>query len=160
MTIETGNKLPKAKFNILDNGNMTVVTSNTLFDGKKVAMFALPGAFTPTCSATHLPGFIAKFDELIALGIDSVVCLSVNDAHVMSAWKQSSNANNIVMLADGEALFTKALDLSINIPGMGVRSRRYSMIVENGVVCQLNLDEPGKFEVSDVDTLLTQLKST
>lgn len=158
MTISIGSKVPEGEFKVLSKDGMTTLSTGDVFDGKTVALFALPGAFTPTCSQAHVPGFVMKFDDLKAAGVDSVACLSVNDAFVMSAWQQASNAENLLMLADGEAIYTKALGLDVVIPGMGTRSKRFSMLVIDGVVKQLNIEEPGKFEVSDAETLLKQVQ--
>jgi len=128
--------------------------------GKRVVIFGLPGAYTPTCSAKHLPGYVARLDDLRARGVDEVWCLSVNDAYVMAAWGQDQGAiGKVRMLGDGNAELTTKLGLEVDSTksGMGVRSRRYSMLVDNGVVKQLNLEQPGKFEVSNVETMLGQL---
>ncbi|ARP93955.1 peroxiredoxin [Bordetella genomosp. 13] len=130
-----------------------------LVKGKKIALFAVPGAFTPTCSAKHLPGFVAKADALRAKGIDEVWCVSVNDAFVMGAWgREQQTGSKVRMLADGAAAWTRALGLELDLTqrGMGVRSQRYSAIIDDGVVKTLNVEAPGKFEVSDADTLLSQ----
>jgi glutaredoxin/glutathione-dependent peroxiredoxin len=131
-----------------------------MFAGKKVVMFALPGAFTPTCSAKHLPGFVQHAAELKKKGIDAVACLSVNDAFVMGAWGEAQGAGGkVMMLADGNGDFTKALGLEMDASkyGMGTRSQRYSMLVENGVVKQLNIEEPGAFSVSSAEHMLKML---
>lgn len=130
--------------------------------GKTIALFALPGAFTPTCSAKHVPGYMAQFDELKAAGIDEIWCVSVNDAFVMGAWaRDQKSAGKIRMLADGDAVFTKATGLTLDLTGkgLGLRSDRYSMLVKDGKVVSLNIEGPGKFEVSDAATLLAQAKS-
>jgi len=130
--------------------------------GKTIALFALPGAFTPTCSAKHVPGYIQKFDELKAAGVDEIWCVSVNDAFVMGAWARDQKTNGKVrMLADGDAVFAKATGLTLDLTGkgMGLRSNRYSMLVKDGKVVTLNIEAPGKFEVSDAATLLAQAKS-
>ena len=130
-----------------------------LVKGKKIALFAVPGAFTPTCSAKHLPGFVARAQQLRDKGVDEVWCVSVNDAFVMGAWgREQQAANKVRMLADGAALWTRALGLELDLTqrGMGVRSQRYSALIEDGVVKTLNIEAPGKFEVSDADTLLSQ----
>ena len=127
--------------------------------GKKIAIFALPGAFTPTCSAKHVPGYVEKADALRAAGVDEIWCVSVNDAFVMGAWgREQHTAAKVRMMADGSAEFTKAAGLTLDLiaRGMGVRSQRYSMLVIDGVVKSLNIEAPGKFEVSDADTLLKQ----
>lgn len=157
MTIKVGDKLPDVKlFTMTEKGPAPVQTSE-LFKGKKTALFALPGAFTPTCSAKHLPGFIEKREELAKKGVDQIVCLSVNDAFVMGAWGKAQNAGDkVLMLADGNAEFTKAigLDMDITNGGMGIRSQRYSMLIKDGVVESLNVEKPGAFEVSSADYLL------
>ena len=129
--------------------------------GKKIAIFALPGAYTPTCSAQHVPGYVAKAAELKAAGVDEIWCVSVNDAFVMGAWGRDQKAGDKVrMMADGSADFTKATGLTLDLTtrGMGIRSQRYSMLVVDGVVKTLNVEGPGKFEVSDADTMLAQAK--
>jgi glutaredoxin/glutathione-dependent peroxiredoxin len=129
--------------------------------GKKIAIFALPGAFTPTCSAKHVPGFVQRADELVAAGVDEIWCISVNDAFVMGAWgRDQKTAGKVRMMADGSAAFTTACGLTLDLTarGMGVRSQRYSMLVDNGVVKTLNIEGPGKFEVSDADTMLKQVR--
>ena len=129
--------------------------------GKTIALFALPGAFTPTCSAKHVPGYVEKFDELKAAGVDEIWCLSVNDAFVMGAWARDQNTGSKVrMLADGDAAFAKAVGLTLDLTGkgLGLRSNRYSMLVKDGKVVTLNVEGPGKFEVSDAGTLLAQAK--
>ena len=142
MAIETGSKLPEATLHTMQDGKPTPVTTNDLFAGKKVAMFAVPGAFTPTCSMAHLPGYVVQADALKAKGVDSIVCLSVNDAFVMDAWGKSANAEHLMMLADGNATFTQDLGLVLDGSGfgMGTRSLRFAMIVEDGVVTLLNVD--------------------
>ena len=130
--------------------------------GKTIALFALPGAFTPTCSAKHVPGYVEKFNELKAAGVDEIWCVSVNDAFVMGAWARDQKTNGKVrMLADGSAAFTQATGLTLDLTarGMGLRSNRYSMLVKNGVVVTLNVEAGGKFEVSDAATLLAQAKA-
>ena len=131
--------------------------------GKTIALFALPGAFTPTCSAKHVPGYIAKFDELKAAGVDEIWCVSVNDAFVMGAWARDQHAaGKVRMLGDGSADFTKATGLTLDLTarGMGLRSNRYSMLIKDGTVVALNNEGPGKFEVSDAATLLSQAQAT
>lgn len=129
--------------------------------GKTIALFALPGAFTPTCSAKHVPGYVSNFDELKAAGVDEIWCVSVNDAFVMGAWARDQQTGaKVRMLADGSADFTKSTGLTLDLTtrGMGVRSNRYSMLVKDGKVVTLNVEGPGKFEVSDAETLLAQAK--
>jgi peroxiredoxin len=130
--------------------------------GKTIALFALPGAFTPTCSAKHVPGYVAKADEFKAAGVDEIWCLSVNDAFVMGAWgRDQGTGGKVRMMADGSADFAKAAGLTLDLSarGLGLRSNRYSMLVVDGVVKSLNVEGPGKFEVSDADTLLAQAKA-
>ena len=130
--------------------------------GKTIALFALPGAFTPTCSASHVPGYLEKFSELQAAGVDEIWCVSVNDAFVMGAWARDQKSNGKVrMLADGDAVFTKATGLTLDLTGkgLGLRSNRYSMLVKDGKVATLNIEAPGKFEVSDAATMLAQAKA-
>jgi peroxiredoxin len=128
--------------------------------GKKIAIFALPGAYTPTCSAKHVPSYVANIDKLRAKGVADVICMAVNDAFVMGAWaRDQKSGGKVRMMGDGSATFTKALglELDLNARGMGTRCQRYSMLVDNGVVKTLNIEAPGKFEVSDADTMLKQL---
>ena len=130
--------------------------------GKTIALFALPGAFTPTCSAQHVPGFVAKADEFKAAGVDEIWCVSVNDAFVMGAWaRDQKTVGKVRMLADGDAAFTKATGLTLDLTGkgLGLRSNRYSMLVKDGKVVQLNVEGPGQFTVSDADTLLAQARA-
>ncbi len=130
--------------------------------GKTIALFALPGAFTPTCSAKHVPGYVEKFEELKKAGVDEIWCLSVNDAFVMGAWaREQKTAGKVRMLGDGAADFAKAAGLTLDLSarGMGVRSNRYSMLVKDGKVATLNIEGPGKFEVSDAQTMLAQAKA-
>lgn len=157
MSIEVGQKIPDFELSLMgDNGPESLSTAE-LFSGKTVVLFALPGAFTPGCSMTHLPGFVVKYDEIIAKGVDTVACLAVNDAFVMDAWGKAQNAENILMLADGDAAFTRALGLELDTGSFGgVRSRRYAMIVEDGVVRSLEIDDKG-VEKSSAETTLTLL---
>jgi peroxiredoxin len=160
MTIKVGDKVPSATFMQMQEGGPKPVSSDELFAGKKVALFALPGAFTPTCSAKHVPGFVQKSDELKAKGIDAIACVSVNDAFVMGAWGKDQGAGDkVMMLADGNGDFTRAVGLEMDGTkfGMGKRSQRYSMIVDDGVVKVLNVEAPGAFEVSSAEHMLGQL---
>jgi peroxiredoxin len=153
--INIGDTLPDVTFSLRQNGEGSNPTTGELFGGKKVVLFAVPGAFTPTCSNAHLPGYIALADKFSDKGIDSIICLSVNDAFVMEAWGQSQNAEHIMMLADGGAEFTQAVGLAKETGTFGgPRSVRYSMLVDNGVVKVLNIEAPGKFEVSDAQSML------
>ena len=167
MTIAIGERLPEAtlqEFIEVEGAGCSIGPNSFRVEevarGRKLAIFGLPGAFTPTCSAKHVPGYIAEFDALKAKGIDEIWCVSVNDAFVMGAWgRDQHTAGKVRMMADGSAEFTKkvGLDLDLTARGMGVRSQRYSMLVDDGVVKQLNIDVGGKFEVSDAGTLLKQL---
>ena len=160
MTIKVGDKLPQATFTVMGADGPKPITSDELFSGKTVALFAVPGAFTPTCSAKHLPGFKAKAAELKAKGVDTIACVSVNDVFVMNAWgKDQGVGEDILMLADGNGAFTKAVDLELDGSrfGMGPRSQRYSMVVKDGVVKELNVEEGGEFRVSAADYMLAQL---
>lgn len=160
MTIKVGDRIPDVTLYVMSDQGPQAVKTGEFFKGKKVALFALPGAFTPTCSAKHLPGFVEKYGDLKAKGVDQVACLSVNDAFVMGAWGKQQNAGDKVeMLADGSGEFTKAIGMEFDLSarGLGVRSQRYSMLVDDGVVKALNLEKPGAFEVSDASTLLGQL---
>lgn len=153
-----GDSLPQAQFQAIIDGAVTPLTTEQLFAGKKVVLFAVPGAFTPTCSAAHLPGFVVKADEIKAKGVDTIICLSVNDAFVMNAWGKSQNADEILMLADGDASFSQATGLFADTGAFGgVRAKRYAMIVDNGVVTALNVDAPKQFEVSSAEAVLALL---
>ena len=160
MTIEAGDAVPDATFMELQDGKPTPVPASDLFAGKTVVLFALPGAFTPTCSAKHVPGFVQNIDALKARGVDEIVCVSVNDAFVMGAWGKDQKADGKVhMLADGNGDFTRAMGLEMDGSrfGMGKRSQRYAMVVDNGVVKELNVEEPGAFSVSSAEHVLKQL---
>jgi peroxiredoxin len=167
--IKIGDKLPAGKLQefVEVEGNGCSIGPNAfeveqLVAGKTIAIFALPGAYTPTCSAKHVPGYVEHADALKAAGADEVWCISVNDAFVMGAWgRDQKTGGKVRMMADGSADFTKALGLTLDLTarGMGLRSNRYSMLVKDGVVATLNVEGPGKFEVSDAQTMLGQLKS-
>jgi peroxiredoxin len=157
MTIKVGEKIPSDTLMEMVDGKPTPIPTDSFFAGKTVALFALPGAFTPTCSAKHVPGFVANYDALAAKGVDEIACVSVNDAFVMGAWgKDQKSDGKVHMLADGNGDFTRALGLEMDGTkfGMGKRSQRYSMIVTDGVVKSLNVEEPGAFEVSSAEYLL------
>lgn len=161
MTIEVGQKLPEATFRQMTAEGPAPVTTTDLFSGRKVVLFAVPGAFTPTCHRNHLPGFLTNFDAIMAKGVDTIACVAVNDPFVMGAWaKDTGGEGRIVFLSDGNAEFTKAigLELDASAAGLGIRSKRYSMIVEDGVVKALNVEEtPGTAEASGAAALLEQL---
>lgn len=161
MTIKVGDKLPQATFRIMTADGPAPKTTDDLFKGRKVVLFAVPGAFTPTCHKNHLPGFVAKADEIKARGVDAIMVTSTNDVFVMDAWaKATGGAGVIEFLSDGNADFAKAIGLSLDGSGfgLGTRSQRYSMVVEDGVVKELNIeDAPGKADVSGAEALLKQL---
>jgi peroxiredoxin len=160
MTIKVGDKIPSAKLRVMSSDGPKEVTTDELFKGKKVVLFALPGAFTPTCSAKHLPGFVQHADTLRKKGVDAIACLSVNDAYVMGAWgKDQKVGDKVMMLADGNAEFTRAVGLENDSSGygMGVRSKRYAMVVENGVVKALQVEKPGSFEFSSAEAIMKAL---
>lgn len=161
MTIKVGDKIPDGALTQMTEKGPKPVTTADLFGGKKVVLFAVPGAFTPTCSNQHLPGFVEKADDLKAKGVDTIACVSVNDAFVMSAWGNDHDAGDkVLMLADGSAAFTQALGLEFDLTkaGMGMRSQRYSLLVDDGVVTQLNIEEaPGGAVMSGAETMLGQV---
>ncbi|MBO6764718.1 peroxiredoxin [Maricaulis sp.] len=160
MTLSVGDRLPEASFMTMTADGPTKLSMDDVFAGKTVALFAVPGAFTPTCSAKHLPGFVEKASEIKAKGVDTIACVSVNDVFVMDAWGKSQNAGeDVVMLADGNGEFAKAAGLEMDGSGfgMGTRSQRFSMIVKDGVVSELNVEAPGEFKVSSADHILGQL---
>lgn len=158
MSIQIGDKLPSIELKTPGAEGPEPINTADLFAGKKVVLFALPGAFTPGCSAAHLPGYVVHVDEIKAKGVDTVACLSVNDAFVMGAWSQAQNAEHILMLADGNAEFTQAVGLELDASGfgMGTRSQRYAMIIEDGVLTTLEIDS-GSIEKSAAENILGQL---
>ena len=157
--IQVGSTLPEVDFGLLVDGEMTNPGTNELFSDKRVVLFAVPGAFTPTCSQAHLPGYVALADKIKAKGIDSIICLSVNDAFVMDAWGKGQNAEEIMMVGDGNGDFTKALGVEMDGSGfgLGTRSIRYSLIAEDGKITALNLEKGGAFEVSSAEAVLEAL---
>ena len=158
--IKVGDKVPAAKLKSRSHGETKDLSTDDIFAGKTVALFSVPGAFTPTCSAKHLPGYVQHADELRAKGVQTIACLAVNDAFVMEAWgKDQKVGDDVVMLADGNGAFAKAIGLEMDGSkfGMGSRSQRYSMIVEDGVVKQLNVEKPGEFNVSSADYMMGKL---
>ena len=161
MTIKVGDKMPSATLRYLGPEGPKEITTDEQFGGKKVALFAVPGAFTPACSQRHLPGFVDKAAEIKAKGIDTIACVAVNDVFVMNAWGKAQNVGEkVMMLADGSGDFTKALGLELDMRprGLGVRSQRYSMLVDNGVVKSLNVEaQPGSVEASGADAMLKAL---
>ncbi|HKT16341.1 MAG TPA: peroxiredoxin [Novosphingobium sp.] len=160
MTIKVGDRVPTTTFIKATADGPQPVDSEGFFKGRTVALFSVPGAFTPTCSARHLPGFVEKTDQLKAKGVDEIACTAVNDAFVLKAWQDSAGATDkVTMLADGNGEFAKAMGLEMDASkfGMGQRGQRYSMVVEDGVVKQLNIEEPGAFNVSSADYMLERL---
>jgi glutaredoxin/glutathione-dependent peroxiredoxin len=160
MTIKIGDTLPRAEFLVPGADGPEKKTTDDIFKGKKVVLFAVPGAFTPTCDAQHLPGYVIDHDAILAKGVDTIACTATNDVHVMKAWnKATASVGKILMLADGNGEFAKAcgLDKDLSPYGMGHRSSRYSMIVDNGVVKALNIETKGGVNVSGSETILTQL---
>jgi len=159
MTIKVGDTVPAGEFAFMGDSGPESIKTDDLFNGKKVVLFAVPGAFTPTCTQAHLPSFVANADKIQAKGVDRIVCVSVNDVFVMDAWGKNQNAEHILMAADGSAVWTKAVGLELDLvgPGLGMRSQRYSMIVDNGVVTHLNVEEGPVFEVSSAEKILEQL---
>jgi peroxiredoxin len=160
MTISTGDRIPAATFKKMTAAGPVELSSDALFSGRTVALFSVPGAFTPTCSAKHLPGFVDKADDIRAKGVDEIVCTAVNDAFVMSAWGVSAGTDGkVTMLADGNGDFVRALGLEMDGrgAGMGMRGQRFSMLVKDGVVSQLNIEEPREYKVSSAEHLLGQL---
>lgn len=159
MTIQVGDTLPEVTMAKATADGPQQVHTSDYFAGKKVALFSVPGAFTPTCSARHLPGFVEKADELKAKGVDEIVATAVNDAFVMSAWNTAAGSSDITMLADGNGDFAEAVGLTMDGSGfgMGTRGQRFSMVVEDGVVKELNVEAPGDFSVSSAEHMLAQL---
>jgi peroxiredoxin len=160
MTIKVGDKMPKGQFTKMGANGPEPVTTDSLFNGKKVVLFSVPGAFTPTCSAKHLPGFIGNYDALKKKGVDTIACMAVNDVFVMKAWGEAGKAaGKVEMLADGNGEYARALGLELDASkfGMGMRGKRFSVIVDNGVVKALNVEPPGEFGVSSAEAALKQL---
>ena len=160
MSIQVGDKIPSGTLTTMGPDGPGPLTTEEIFSGKKVVLFAVPGAFTPTCSVKHLPGYVQNADAIKAKGVDTVACLSVNDVFVMDAWaKDQAVGDKVLILADGGAALTKSLGTVLDLTerGLGIRSRRYSMVVDDGVVSHFNLEEGGGFEVSDAETILGQL---
>jgi glutaredoxin/glutathione-dependent peroxiredoxin len=158
--IDIGARMPSGRFQVMGETGPEALTADSLFAGKLVALFSVPGAFTPTCSAQHLPGFLTHRHELALRGVDTVACLAVNDVFVMSAWAKASNVgDSILMLADGNRDYTRALGLEIDLTRfqMGVRGQRFSLLVEDGVLRQRNIEASGEFRVSSAEYLLTQI---
>ena len=159
MAIKEGDKLPETTMFMMQEGKPSPVTTTDLFAGKKVVVFAVPGAYTPTCSQAHLPGFVVNADAIKGKGVDSIICLSVNDAFVMGSWGEDKNAEEILMVGDGNGDFTAAVGLEMDGSsfGLGKRSQRYAMIVNDSVVTKLMIEAPGQFEVSKAESILEAL---
>ena len=159
MTIDVGDKIPSGTFKIMGAEGPEDMSTDEVFAGKKVVFFAVPGAFTPGCSMTHLPGYVVNADKIKEKGVDSIVCMSVNDAFVMGAWGKAQNAEEILMLADGNGEFTSAIGMELDASGfgMGSRSKRFAMIVDDGTVTHLAIEPPGGIEVSAAEAILEKL---
>ena len=159
MSINVGDRIPEVPLTIATADGPKPTSTSEYFGGKRVALFAVPGAFTPTCSARHLPSYVEKASELRGKGVDEIACISVNDPFVMSAWNKADGSDDITMLADGNGEFAESLGLTMDGSkfGMGKRSQRYSMVVNDGVVEQLNVESPGEYSASSAETLLGQL---
>ena len=159
MTIKTGDKIPTCTLKTMGEKGPTDITTDDIFTGKKVLMFAVPGAFTPGCSVTHLPGYVVNADKIKAKGVDTIACMSVNDAFVMGAWGQAQNAEELLMLADGNGDFTAVLGLELDGRGfgLGTRSQRFAMIVDDGTVTHLNVEPGAGVDVSSAETMMALL---
>ena len=159
MTLKIGDALPNTTFKIMANEGPKDVASHDFFANRTVALFAVPGAYTPTCTAKHLPGYVDAFSALKSKGVEEVACIAVNDIFVMDAWGKSCSAENITMLSDGNGEFTQSIGLALEAQGygMGTRSQRYSMLVKNGIIEKLFIENPGTFEVSSAEYLLAQI---
>ncbi len=159
MSIQQGDRLPEATLHTMRDGRPTAITTSELFSGKKVVMFAVPGAFTPTCSEAHLPGYVVQADAIKAKGIDDIICVAVNDAFVMGAWGKAGNADALTMVGDGNGDFTKAIGLEMDGSGfgLGTRSQRYAMVIEDGVVDTLAVETGGQLDVSSAESILKNL---
>lgn len=160
MTIQAGEKMPSGVFGVMTDAGPGAISTEELFAGKKVVLVSVPGAFTPTCSASHLPGFVNQADELLAKGVDSIACMSVNDVFVMHAWGEDQKvADKVMMLADGNGEYARALDLEMDGTafGMGTRSQRFAIIVDDGVAQHVAVEAPGKLEVSKAESILANL---
>lgn len=160
MTIKVGDRMPEGKFKTMTEGGPKDLSTHELFDGKRVVLFSVPGAFTPTCDAKHLPGYLTHADALRAKGIDTIACMAVNDVFVMNAWGKASNVDaKVLLLADGNAEYAKALGLTLDASGfgMGTRGQRFAILVEDGIATKLNVEAPGQFKVSSAEHVLQQL---
>ncbi len=160
MSLKTGDRMPAGQFTTMGGNGPETLSTDELFSGKKVVLFCVPGAFTPTCSAKHLPGYIAQADAFRSKGVDTIACMAVNDVFVMDAWGKASGAgDNVLMLADGNGNYVRELGLELDGTGfgMGTRGQRFSAVVDDGVVTHLNVDAPGQFDVSSASSTLAQL---
>ena len=159
MTIQVGDKVPATIFKVMTDEGRKDLSSDEVFGGKKVVFFAVPGAFTPGCSMTHLPGFVVNSDAIKAKGVDTIACMAVNDAFVMGAWGKAQNADEILMLADGNGEFTSAIGLELDASGfgMGTRALRFGMIVDNCTISHLAIEEPGEIKASSAEAILAAL---
>ena len=160
MTIKAGDRMPEGKLKTMTESGPKDITTGELFNGKKVVLFSVPGAFTPTCDAKHLPGFLSQAAALQAKGIDTIACMAVNDVFVMNAWGKASNVGNkVLMLADGNGDYSRALGLEMDGKGfgLGMRGQRFAIVVDNGVAKQVNVEAPGQFKVSAAEHVLSQL---
>lgn len=160
MTIKVGDKMPSGTFGVMTDAGPGAVSSEELFAGKKVVLVSVPGAFTPTCSMNHLPGFVDQADDLMSKGVDTIACMAVNDVFVMDAWgKDRGVGSKVMMLADGNAEYAKALGLELDASGfgMGIRGQRFAIVVDDGVATHVAVEQPGKFEVSKAEAILAQL---
>ncbi len=159
MAVQVGDSIPEVTLKIFGEKGPQDISTAEIFDGKKVVVFAVPGAFTPTCSAAHLPGFVANADKIKEKGVDTIVCVSVNDPFVMDAWGKGQNAEEILMVADADASLAKAMgvELDLSAAGLGTRSARYSLIAEDGKITTLNLENGGAFEVSSAEKIMEAL---
>lgn len=159
MTIQVGDRIPDSTLSVMTSEGPGQLTTADLFGNKRVVLFSVPGAFTPTCSAKHLPGFVDHADDILSKGVDEIACMSVNDVFVMNAWGKSANADKITMLADGNGEFARALDLEMDATGfgMGHRSQRFALIADDGVVSKLFIEGPGEFRVSSAEHIISEL---
>lgn len=159
MTIQVGDQIPETTLTTMREKGPVPLGTSEIFGNKKVVLFSVPGAFTPTCSAKHLPGFVDLADEILGRGVDTIACVAVNDVFVMNAWGKSTSADKILMLADGNAEFAKSLGLELDATafGMGMRSQRFALVAENAVVTQLFIEGPGEFKVSSAENVLSKL---
>lgn len=159
MSIQTGDRIPDMTLTTMTDSGPSPISTSELFRGKKVVLFSVPGAFTPTCSAKHLPGFVEHAEDILARGVDTIACMAVNDVFVMNAWGKSANAERLLMLADGNGEFTRALGLELDATafGMGQRSQRFALVADDGVVTDLFVEAPGEFRVSSAEHVLANL---